>query len=44
MPRNEQVVERLRLYARFYGFETLFATEGASRLELFATVLRLAAD
>ena len=44
MPRSEQVVERQRLYARFYGFEKLFATERASRLELLATVLRLAAD
>ena len=44
MPRNEQVVERLRLYARFYGFETLFATERARRLELLPTVLRLCAD
>ena len=43
MPRNEQVVERQRLYARFYGFETLFATERASCLELLATVLRFAA-
>ena len=44
MRRSEQVVERLRLYALFYGFEALFATERASRLELLATVLRLAAD
>ena len=44
MPRSEQVVERQRLCARFYGFEKLFATERARRLELLATVLRLAAD
>ena len=44
MPRSEHVVERQRLCARFYGFEKLFATERASRLELLATVLRLAAD
>ena len=44
MRRNEQVVERQRLYARFYGFETLFATERARRLELFPTVLRVCAD
>ena len=44
MRRNEQVVERQRLYARFYGFETLFATEKASGLELLPTVLRLCAD
>ena len=43
MPRSEQVVERQRLHARFYGFETVFATERASRLELLATVLRFAA-
>ena len=43
MRRSEQVVERLRLYALFYGFEALFATERASRLELLATVLRFAA-
>ena len=41
--RDEQVVELERLFARFYGFETLFATERASRLELLATVLRFAA-
>ena len=44
MRRNQQVVERLRVYARFYGFEKLFATERARRLELLATVLRLSAD
>ena len=43
MRRSEQVVERLRLHARFYGFENLFATERASRLKLLATVLRLSA-
>ena len=32
------------LYARFYGFETLFGIERAKRLELLATVLRLSAD
>ena len=42
--RDDQVAEVEMLYARFYGFETLFGNERASRLELLATVLRLAAD
>ena len=44
MRRSEQVVEREQLYARFYGFDALFATERARRLELLAAVLRFAAD
>ena len=44
MPCSEQVVERQRLFALFYGFETLFGIERASRLELLPTVLRLCAD
>ena len=44
MRRDDQVVERETFYARFYGFETLFGIERASRLELLATALRLAAD
>ena len=42
--RDDQVVERETLYARFYGLETLFGIERASRLELLATVLRLSDD
>ena len=37
--RDDQVVERETFYARFYGFETLFGTERARRLELRATVI-----
>ena len=39
-----QALARHVVHARFYGFEKLFATERARRLELLATVLRFAAD
>ena len=42
--RNGQVVERLRLYARFYGFETFVASESARWLEPEGTIMRSSAD
>ena len=41
--RNGQVVFMERLHARFYGFETLFAIEGATCLELKGAFIRLSA-
>ena len=42
--RNDLVVVRERLHARFYGFEKVAAIERATCLEPDGTVLRLSAD